>query len=261
MSFIMLSKARSACPPHDRSKILRWISSSLVALLLCSCSSTQIQDALNTGLEISQALGQGELSYADGVKQTLSIGSRRAAESLNTPGAYMKSALYRIALPDELNAIGSTLKRFGLGSQVEALEASMNRAAELAAGEAVDVFVQAAQSMSIEDALGILRGNETAATDYFKAKTGQTLKDRYQPIIEKELQALSFYEDLDQFRQAYNLIPLGNKPSLDLESHVINEGLSSLFSELSKQESLIREDPLKRGSEALASVFARARDR
>ena len=225
---------------------------------LIACNSTQIQDALNTGLELSGALS-GQLDYGEGVKQTLTIGSSRAAQALNTKGAYADNALYRIALPGELEKIGETLKRFGLGEQVNTIEATMNRAAEIAAGEAVDVFVQTVQAMSVQDALGILKGGENAATNYFIDKTRSTLQSRYQPIIKNQLQSLAFYKDVEKFRDAYNLIPLGNKPSLDLESHVINQGLDGLFTELAKQESLIREDPLGRGSKALAEVFARAR--
>ncbi len=51
----------------------------------------------------------------------------------------------------------------------------MNRAAESAAPTARKLVVDAVSSMTIEDALGVLRGGDTAATDYLRKKTEPSL--------------------------------------------------------------------------------------
>ena len=61
----------------------------------------------------------------------------------------------------------------------------MNQGAEKAAIEAKAVFVDAVRNMSVTDALGIVRGNSTAATDYFRVQTEASLRQRYLPIIDE----------------------------------------------------------------------------
>lgn len=67
----------------------------------------------------------------------------------------------------EARKIENTLRQFGFGNQCDKLILSLNRAAEDAAGKAVPIFVNAITSMSINDGLGILRG-ETMQPQNFK---------------------------------------------------------------------------------------------
>ena len=64
---------------------------------------------------------------------------------------------------------------------------SMNRAAEEASKSAAPIFVDAIKSMSIQDAVGILKGSDSAATVYLKGKTTASLTSAFQPVIEKRL--------------------------------------------------------------------------
>lgn len=51
----------------------------------------------------------------------------------------------------------------------------MNRAAEQTVPEAKTLLVQTAKSVTLDDALRIVRGSETAVTEYFETKTRQPL--------------------------------------------------------------------------------------
>ena len=53
---------------------------------------------------------------------------------------------------------------------IEDVILKINRAAEDAASEAKPIFVNSIRSMTIADALGILKGEENAATQYLKKK-------------------------------------------------------------------------------------------
>jgi len=226
-----------------------------LSLVACNASMPQIAE---TGVAIANASGyNNQAQMIRAIKETLELGSGRAASSLSVAGGYAKSSLYRIELPANLQPIAKNLRQLGLGPQLDKVEALMNQGAENAAVEAKTVFVDAVRKMSVIDALGIIRGNQTAATDYFRAQSEASLRQRYQPIIQKNLEQIGFYNQYKQLVTAYNMLPLSNKPSLDLEQHVVNMALDGLFKQVAVEEKLIRKDPVGRGSQIIGSVFAR----
>lgn len=190
-----------------------------------------------------------------GIKEALELGATRAAGELNQRGGYADSSLYRINMPEDLQSIAGRLRQFGLGSQLDEVERLMNRAAEQAAGEAREVFVDVVRDMTVTDALGIIRGHETAATEYFRDRSENVLKQRYQPVIERNLREIGFYHYYQDFLSIYQQLPLSNKPDIDLEQHVLTRSLDGLFRQVAVEERLIREDPLGRGSRLIERVF------
>lgn len=215
--------------------------------------------------EMSQILQPGaggtgspnESALARAVKESLELGSTRAAELLSKPGGYQNSSIYRIRLPEPVQPIASRLRQFGLGGQVDQIERLMNQGAEHAAVEAKAVFINAVRNMTITDAMGIVRGSNTAATDYFRQHTEAELRQRYLPIIQSNLRQIGFYNQYQSLLSAYKQLPIANKPDLDLEQHVLTQGLNALFTQVGEEEKAIRRDPIGRGSSAIAAVFGR----
>ncbi|WP_372592547.1 DUF4197 domain-containing protein [Guyparkeria sp.] len=199
----------------------------------------------------------GQAAMVRGIKESLEIGSIRAADLLSKDRGYLDHPVYRIRLPEAVQPIAGSLRRFGLGPQLDRVELLMNRAAEQAAGEAKAVFVDAVRAMTISDAVGIVRGHDTAATDYFRRQTEASLRERYSPIIQSHLQQLGFYSQYRLLLAAYNRVPVAGKPDLDLEQHALTQSLDALFRQVAEEEKLIRQDPLGRGSRAIAAVFGR----
>jgi hypothetical protein len=153
--------------------------------------------------------------------------------------------------------LASRLRQFGFGGQIDQVEALMNQGAEHAAVEAKALFVSTVRSMTITDALSLVTGGDTAATNYFRQRTESELRARYQPIIKNNLQKIGFYKQYEQMLTAYKQLPLSNKPELDLEQHVLTQSLNALFAQVAEEEKAIRKDPIRRGSSAIAAVFAR----
>jgi hypothetical protein len=149
------------------------------------------------------------------------------------------------------------VRQFGLGGQVDRIEALMNQGAERAAIEAKAIFIKAVRAMSIADAMAIVRGGNTAATDYFRQRTEAELRQTYLPIIKSNLQQVGFYSQYQQLLTAYQRLPVADKPDLDLEQHVLTQSLNALFTQVGEEEKAIRKDPLGRGSSAIATVFGR----
>lgn len=194
---------------------------------------------------------------ATAVRQTLEISSERATTALSQPGGYGDDPLLRLALPSEVNQVTSALRQFGLGQHVDRLEASMNAGAEQAAGEAAEVFLTTIRGMSISDALGIVRGGDTAATSYFREQTEATLRQRYQPIIRSNLEQVGFYDQYRLVVDVYNSLPISGRLNLDLERYVLDRSLDGLFTRMAAEEQQIRRDPLGRGGELINAIFTR----
>ena len=227
----------------------------LTALGVAASACSEMSQILEAG---TAAAGSGaQPNMANGVKEALELGSTRAADLLSQVGGYRNHPLYRIKLPEPVQPLASRLRQFGLGGQVDRIELLMNQGAEQAAAQAKPIFIDAVRAMTITDALGIVRGSETAATDYFRQHTEASLRERYLPIIKNNLEQVGFYRQYQQLLTTYKQVPISNKPDLDLEQHVLTQGLRGLFLQVAEEEKLIRRDPVGRGSRAIAAVFAR----
>ena len=226
----------------------------LAGAALLTLTACQNMDAMTPWIEqgnqAAKAAGYDTDSrLAGAVKQALTISSERATRKLSGSGAF------DLPLPAPVQSLAGNLERIGLGRYVDQVRDAMNRGAENAAAEAAPVFKNAIQEMTVTDALGIVRGGDTAATDYFRARTESSLAGRYRPIIENSLRETGFYDQYQTLLNAYNRLPMANKPDLNLENYVIDTSLDRLYAEIGAQEALIRQDPVSRGSALIGAVF------
>jgi hypothetical protein len=204
--------------------------------------------------------GSGALDEATvvaGLREALRVGSQRAVGRVGRVDGYLGNALIRIALPESFESAAGTLRRVGFGKQVKELEVAMNRAAEQAAGEARVVLVEALRGMTIADGYRILRGGETAATDYFRQRTGATLRQRFAPIVERKMGEVGLSQLYERLSERYLALPFTRRDDLvDLDAHVTDKALDGLFRVLGEEERRIRKEPVARTSELLRKVFA-----
>ncbi|MBU8922614.1 MAG: DUF4197 domain-containing protein [Bacteroidales bacterium] len=191
-----------------------------------------------------------------GIKEALKVGTNNSVLSTSRIDGFLGNQLIRIALPEQLQSMATTLRGIGLGGKVDELEVGMNRAAELAAGEAREVLWSAITGMSVADAFGILRGHDTAATDYFHEKTHETLQARFRPIVHAKIQEIGLSRLYGQAADAYNSLSFTEGPRLvDLDDYVTERAMSGLFTVLAGEEQKIRKDPLARTTDLLKRVF------
>lgn len=227
----------------------------LLVLAFSGCATLQesMGDILNTDS------GDGELTESvviDGIKEALRIGTGNTVISTSKVDGYLGNEMIRIALPEQLESMASTMRTAGLGSYVDEIEVGMNRAAELAAAEARDIFWNAIKGMTVADGFGILNGDDTAATEYFRRQTGAELRERFHPIIEEKIDEIGLSRVYGQAADAYNNLPFtGTSRLVDLDEYVTDKALDGLFTILSKEEQKIREDPAARTTELLRKVF------
>ena len=195
-------------------------------------------------------------TVAQGLKEALTVGTQRSVEQLAQPGGYAKDAALRLMVPEQLDNVAKTMRRLGLGSLVDEFEGKMNAAAEEAAAKAVPVFASAVRAMTFEDAMGILQGGPTAATDYFKTHTSEQLRGMYAPIVRAKMDEVGAAKVYNSLMERYNAIPFAKKPDFSLDSYVTDKALDGLFQQLGKMEQDIRENPAARTTALLRRVFA-----
>jgi hypothetical protein len=132
---------------------------------------------------------------------------------------------------------------------------TLNRGAEDAAKEAKPIFISAIKSMTIDDAWGILKGEQDAATQYLKRTTSAQLKEKFKPVIQNSLSkvnATKYYSDLVT---RYNKIPMVEKVNPNLDEYATDKAIDGLFLMIAKEEKNIREDPVARTTDLLKKVF------
>ena len=224
---------------------------------ISACTTTQISSAMKSAsgyMKEDQALSTNDVIA--GLKEALVKGADYSTASASKTDGYLKNIEIKIPFPPEIEKIESTLRNVGLNKPVDDFITSINRAAELAAKEAKPLFVSAITSMTIEDAWGILKGDNHAATDYLRKTTSAQLEVKFAPIIDNALNkvnATKYYLDMST---QYNRIPFVTKVDTDLTKYVSQKAIDGLFTLVAKEEEKIRKDPLARTAELLQRVFA-----
>ena len=222
-----------------------------LGLALAGCQNMEsAMPWINMGNQMAKNAGYNtDEKLAAGIKEALIKGTDVAANQLSQEGAM------NLKLPKAADPVTDTLRKFGLGSYVDQLETAMNRGAEKAVASGAPVFKNAINAMSVDDALGIIQEGDTAATQYFRGETENSLRQRFQPIVEDNLRKTGFYDQYQTLLGAYNKLPLTNKPNLDLESYVIDNSMDALYTRIGQQETLIRQNPMQQGSALIGAVF------
>ena len=195
---------------------------------------------------------------AAGLKEALEIGTGNAVTSTGKPDGFFKNAAIKILMPDKLRKLDKGLRAVGLGSQLDAFVLSMNRAAERAAPSAKSIFKEALTKMTFSDAKRILRGGDTAATEYFRDKTSELLTASFLPIVSSSLGEVGATKNYKDLVGRYSALPLVSAPSLDLDQYVTGKSLEGLFHMLGEEERKIRKDPAARVTKLLKDVFSRS---
>jgi len=200
--------------------------------------------------------GISEKEAGQGVKGALAQGVTRAVLSLHRTDGFFGSELYKVLLPPDSQKAETVLRKIGLGGQVDKAIFAINRAAEDAVGEAGPIFTSAIKKMTLTDALGIVRGNKDAATQYFKQNTSQELITALTPPVEASLDrtnATKYYADI---ANTYNRLPTSfTKVNSALSDYVVEKALAALFDQIATEEANIRANPLARTTEILKKVF------
>lgn len=228
----------------------------VLAIAMTACTTAQINQALSTA---SNSLG-GEAplttsEVADGLREALIKGISNGSDQASQLDGYFKNDAIKLLFPPDVKKVEDKLRQIGLGGEVDKFVMTLNRGAEDAAKEAKPIFISAIRSMTIEDAWGILKGDQNAATQYLRKTTSTQLKEKFSPVIQSSLDKVSATKYYGDLVNTYNKIPFVEKVNPDLNEYATDKAIEGLFLLVANEEKNIRQDPVARTTDLLKRVF------
>ncbi len=196
-------------------------------------------------------------TIAAGLKEALQVGTGNAVNLTSKLDGYLRNPSIKIPMPEQLQSFEKGLRTFGFGPQVDEFVTSMNRAAERAAPQAKQIFLGAIKDMTFADAKQILNGSQTAATDYFKAKTTDQLTMAFRPQVEKAMNEVGVTKQYKDLVALFKAIPFAKSDLINIDQYVVGKSLEGLFYMLAEEEKEIRANPSARVTALLKEVFTK----
>jgi hypothetical protein len=242
------------------------ISVTLIGLMFLTFSCTEL-------MQIARQAGvPGQLTQAEviaGLKEALVVGTNISVERLSMTDGYYRDQAVKIFLPPEADVIIQNIGRIPGGQGLlEDVLLRINRAAEDAVSEAKPIFINSVKNLTINDAMGILKGDNNAATQYLRRTTYNELFNLYRPKIQASLDKnlvgnVSTSQSWNLLVQRWNEVAksmvgqvAGFKPvDVKLDEYLTDKGLDGLFFKIEGEEQLIRKDPAARVTDLLKRVF------
>lgn len=194
----------------------------------------------------------GSLNLVDAIRRLLTISSQRAFASLLQPGGFYDSQIARIELPPQLGGAGASSSILAvLGSSLvrDRLQKQINKAAEVGAERAAPLVTQAITSMTINDALGVIRGGSNAATILLEQQMGSALFDAMLPGVTQGLGS----NDAAIITQALRLATGINLAGI--ADDVSRKGSRAIYNAIGAEEAAIRANPSSANDPLLLAVL------
>ncbi len=194
-----------------------------------------------------------------GIKEALSMGIQAAVNTVSVKDGFYKNNAIKILLPDTLQKVDTMIRKVGGGQLSEVLVQKMNRAAETAAPQALDIFTQAIKDMEINDAMTILSGKENAATTYLEENTADSLKSSFYPIVKTTMEEIGAVKAYNDYMGKFESNPLMQMTGMntDINQYVTEKTIDGLFLMVANEEKKIRQNPAARVTDLLKSVFGK----
>lgn len=229
----------------------------LLAFILCTAAWSHagfLDDILKEFGSTSEQVPDHH-RVVSGLKEALSIGTENAVKTVSQKDGYLANQAIRIPIPDKLRKATDILEKVGYDEEVVEFSESMNHAAENAAGKATPHFLSAIKDMTFEDAQSILNGHDTAATDYFRKKTYNSLYNEFKPVISSSMNKVGTVRTYKDLMSKYASLPFVSEVPFDLDHYVTDNSLEGLFYMLGEEEKKIRTNPEARVTDLLQNVF------
>ena len=233
----------------------------LACALMISVSSCQSQNLGNILKQANDVLGgynSAALTTEEigrGLKEALTVGIKNSSLKASALDGYLGNQTIKLLFPPEAQKVEQKLRSLGLGNECDKFITALNRGAEKAAEKAVPVFVDAITQMTIQDALGILRGEKDAATNYLKRTSSIALANAFAPIMQDAINSTGATKLYGDIANTYNKIPFQQKINPDLQQYATQKAIDGLFLLVAQEEQKIRDNPAARVSDLLRRVF------
>ena len=190
--------------------------------------------------------------FEDAIRRLLTLSSQRAFTGLLQENGFFQDDLARVQLPGQLGGSGVTAalaSLLGSNAVQGQLLRLVNTAARNAAENAAPVVYDSIRNMSITDAMSLVRGGPTAATNYLQQSIGTRIVDILFPGVGNALRVL----DNGLINRA-----LGAATGINfagLQQNVAEQAASGIWRAIGREEAAIRANPRSVNDPVIASVF------
>lgn len=230
----------------------------LFILLLSSCAEIELKSLKQ---DVQNAFKQNIITDQEIVsafREALEQSTNQSVALLSSKNGFINDKDVAISFPEEAQKLEKTLRKLGFNSLCDDFYMSMNLAAEKAIPEAAPLFITAIQNITFIEATKLLKGNDTAITDFLKQKTSASLVSKFQPIVADYLEKNKVTKNWNKLISRYNKLPMVKPVQANLSYHVTQEAVEGLFFYISKEESSIRKNPQERTTALIKKVFSQA---
>jgi hypothetical protein len=217
--------------------------------------SASAQDLGKIFGSIGKSGSPSKVEVASGLKEALTKAGTFATGKLSLKDGFWGDAAVRIPLPGVLGDAQKRLKPLGMAAPLDDLQLRVNRAAEAAMPQASKLVTDAVKSITFEDAMAILKGKDTAATEYLRAKTEPGLRSAFKPHFTEALAGSDALNAVDGAVKKYGAGLVRTDAKTMLTDAAMTGALNGLFYYVAREEQAIRRDPVKRTSDILRKVF------
>lgn len=194
-------------------------------------------------------------SLEEGMRRLLELSSQRAFDRLLRPGGFYDDQLTRIDPPagmeqGERSVLRAILRTNAVRRQ---LATGLNEIAVDAADRAAPIVIDAVRRMSFADALSLVRGGPTAATDLLEREVGGRLVEAMFPEFSSGLAG-----DLGEILSAALEARTGvNYAALARQGSRLAS--QSIFRAIGREEAAIRDDPRSTRDPAIVALLTPGR--
>lgn len=208
----------------------------LLALPLAGCATTM-----------------GGYSVEEGVRRLLLLSTERAFARLTEPGGFYDDQLTRIMPPQDAGDRGGAILSALLRTRAvrERVAILLNDVAVDLASTAAPIVTDSIRRMTFADALGVLHGGPTAATDLLARETRGSLIEAIMPGMARALRS-------DIFEMLSAALSAGSgRDVAALADAVSGQMGDAIFRAIGREETEIRRDPRATGDPVLIALLGR----
>lgn len=185
------------------------------------------------------------------IRQMLQLGAQG-----NLQGAFTKENVMTAIFPESLRKPLAVLQQLGLTSEIDRFSTTMATAAEQTATRSVPIFLNGITNMSLTDAIRIVKGGGTSATDYLRSSVGTQLRTSIAPVMTDVLKEYKLDEQWNKIIKPAQAL-VGNKLNLDLANIMAGIVSEKMFQKLADTEVQVRTTAAARTTPLLQKVFSR----
>lgn len=190
-----------------------------------------------------------------GIRDALGLAAMNATNQLAQPNGFWNNVRVRIPLPGVLGQTQTTLARIGLSAPLDQLQENLNHAAETTMPRAGAMFVDAVRTITIADAIAIVRGGTDSATRYLRGRTEPRLTTLLKPVMRNALTQSGAFTLMRTALREVGLASMTPQLRTEVTDFSTTKALDGCFHYVAEEERAIRGNPARRTTDTLRRVF------